>query len=610
MSFFNKMIFKTFLFFSLMFFSLSSVYAKTLTYYSNANFSQCGLQSAPICSDYASSINGNGRTYSVLSCYQTGGFLAVSLKETYVYQKSDGSTATEISTTSGNAGFVMTKECGANDQIVLDGCTATCVADPCAVKKGQRENISTQCGTLTCSKGVTSLVGSAFVCSEGVGSFSPSSPSGNAVKDSCAMVGITSESPPTLSEARAKTQDIGGSSVPMYCNYEYEYTGESGGQDSPTNAASLTFTGGATKMPADGICKDPTPLKGKLNGVDVCYPNTLPDSPCPVAGEVPNSNGVCVGPNDPTYPDPTKPTDPNKDPNQDNPNTCPKGQIKNISGVCVPYGDATECPTGQSRNNMGLCSPTPQPNNCPQGQTKNAQGVCANDPRGTGCADGSLPNALGVCANGAAACGIGQTRNAQGVCVSASSGSGCKDGTTPNAQGFCGDGSASCPVGKVRNAQGQCVVDTTDPSQKTSASLPTDCTNAPACDGDPILCAVYNQQWKNNCDAFRAPNENEKAQVMGAISDTNSQIEASENEYKNAVESIISGSGLLNNQVPTTTQCIADKQVTIINGLSVNVPFSVLCPYFSLLRSMLILVAYLFAARIVYAELTGGGIRV
>lgn len=246
----------------------------------------------------------------------------------------------------------------------------------------------------------------------------------------------------------------------------------------------------------------------------------------------------------------------------------------------------------------------------PNRSIKNAQGVCANDPRGTGCADGSLPNSLGVCANGTASCSVGQTRNAQGVCISASSGSGCKDGSTANSSGMCSDGSASCGSGKVRNAQGVCVTDTTDPSQKTSASLATDCVTAPACDGDPIQCAIYNAQWRNNCEATRSPNENEKAAVKGAIDDTNAQMDGLEADYKNSVDAIISGSGLLNNPVPTTSSCIPDKQIVIVNGLSVTVPYSLLCPYFSLMRSMLILVAYLFAARIVYAELTGGGIRV
>lgn len=605
---FNRLFLKVFLFLALACFGVSA-FATTYKYYRYGS-NQCTLDKEAVCSNALNNIkapySGNSSvSITQNSCTDDSSSVYLSYKYARV-NWIDGSLY-DIDNRNMGAGEVLNHVCSDGEKFELIGCTAQCVSDPCNSLKDTEESAIVSCGSASCPSGsVFQCSGGSCACSGGNKALFIAQPLPITSINGCSAV----LKPQTIvpNSGKVKLSAAGSSSTGGYCTATFTHQGVSTPQtDTPTNLLSLAFTG-ADYPDANGDCSDPAkPIKSTLNGQTVCYPNDGGGNGCPVEGEKPNSNGVCVGPDDPTYP---SDTDPNKDPKDAEPNTCPKGQIKNNSGVCVPYGDATECPTGQVRNNMGLCGADPNANKCPTGQVKNAQGVCANDPRGTGCNDNSLPNSNGICANGTAACGVGQTRNAQGVCASASSGTGCKDGSTANSSGICADGSASCPVGKVRNNSGACVADTTNPDNKTSASLATDCVTAPACDGDPIQCAIYNAQWRNNCEATRAPNENEKAAVRGAIDDTNAQMDAIENEYKQSVDSIISGSGLLNNPVPTTSSCIPDKQIVIVNGLSVTVPYSLLCPYFSLLRSMLILVAYLFAARIVYAELTGGGIRV
>lgn len=597
----KKILIKTFLILALGCFWSSSAFADTTyKYFDDANYkcyldiqAACGARLSKESASYATMTP--PRTVSLLSCSEI--YPQYKVRVSYA----NPTTGVISSTDSAVTAIVNTKykTCPAGETFKLEGCTATCVPDPCASLKDQEFSGASACGSFACNTGTLQN----GTCDGKVVLSGASS----TVTDTNKCIGTLVSN--DLTKAYYKKEDNGKSSGTAYCSATYKYIGASDTSEPTPLDLSLLSLYQAVPLPDDGVCPPSKPLQTTINGIDACIDNQLPDDDnCPVDGEKQNSNGVCVGPDDPTYPKDGE--DPNKDPNEDKPNTCPKGQIKNNSGVCVPYGDATNCPVGQVRSNLGTCITDPKANSCPSGQIKNLAGACVPNPKGTGCADGSTPNANGVCANGVGACPVGQTRNASGVCVTTSPSSGCKDGSTPNASGICSDGSGACPVGKIRNASGVCVSDPDDPDSSKSASLASDCQTAPECDGDPIQCAMYHHQWKSNCEAIRAPDENEKAQIRGAIEDTNSQIDGRENEYKDSINAIIADSGLLNNPVPTTAQCIPDKTINIMGGVSVTVPYSLLCPYFSLLRSMLIMVAYLFAARIIYAELTGGGIRV
>lgn len=594
----KNIVLKTFLFLALGCFWASSAFASlTFKWYQSADYLKCDLSYNPICNYTVSSWAPNSN-YTYSTCRENGTSVEIARKQKTSTWIDGVETITYVDSGYSYVGNAHTLVCPDNTKISLRGCTASCVADPCLDKRGQREAVSVECGTASCASGVTVAVGgSSFACSVGAATFTPKSPTGDAVKDSCEMIGISSSSPPTIGQGLAKVSDIGSSTVKMYCSYQYEYTGKSGGQDTPDPNASMALTGGASKMPEDGICKDPAPLHGTLNGVPVCYPNELPDSSCPIANEKPNSTGLCVPPTDPTYPKDTDPTKPD-------PKTgCDVGKIKNASGVCVPYADATKCKVGEIRSNTGICTVDPKATKCEQGQVKNALGSCSADPRGTGCNTG-LPDKLGICPDGSAACAVGKIRDSSGVCVAKDSqnpdGTGCKDGSKPNLQGVCADGSGACPVGKIRNNAGVCVTDTNDAN--TSGSASANCETAPECGGDPLQCASLEQIWRSGCEQTKAMSEisQEDADKMAsAAAAAKTEGETHQAAVDSQAEGFFSDFESKANSVSSSAECISDASFSVM-GKSLVVPFSQACPFFKFLRLLVLFSAYMLSARILF----------
>lgn len=600
----HRFIFSTFLFLALSCFAVTSVFADTTYNYFQDSNSQCYATINQACSARLASDSANyqklspPRSVSLTNCQVSPP--QYSIRVTY----KDPNYPQPFESDSGAFYIVNTlsKTCPSGTILKIEGCTATCEVDPCKSKQGQKESVSVQCGTASCSSGVTIAVGSsAFTCSAGVATFSPQSPTGNAVKDACAMVGITSEDLPTLADARAKTEDLGSSRVPMYCNYTYEYTGQSGGQDTPLNNASLTLSPFSGAIPPDeqGNCDNPEyPIKGIKDGQTVCYPQDDGNN-CPVQGEKQNSNGVCVGPDDPTYPKDTDPTKP--DPKVG----CDAGKIKNASGVCVPYADATKCGVGMIRSNTGVCIVDPKASQCLQGQVKNASGACVTDPKGTGCKNDALPDKLGVCPTGESACSTGKIRDASGACVGKNpnappDGTGCKDGSTPNAQGVCADGSGACSPGKVRSSSGACVLDTSDGN--TSGSSSSNCEVAPECGGDPLQCASLEQIWRSGCDQIKAMSEisQEDADKMAsAASAAKTEAESHQAAVDSQAEGFFSDFETKANAVSSSAECISDASFSVM-GKSLIVPFSQACPFFKFLRLLVLFSAYMLSARILF----------
>ena len=376
----HRFIFSTFLFLALCCFAVSSAFAATthVFYKDLTGTNQCALGYSGFCATAFSRVTRKYQYRYVQEGCDYFGYSDINVRysetppsygPTGLYY--DNATKSIDHVTSAQK---MTHTCNDGEKFELIGCTAQCVADPCNALKDQEFSGASACGSFSCNTGTLQngtcdgkvlLTGAA-----------------STVTDTNKCIGSLVSN--NLTNAFYKTTDNGKASGTAYCSATYKYTGISDTQaPDPLSLAALALYQ-AVPLPDDGICPADKPQPTNINGIDACIDNKLPDSPCPVQGEKPNSNGVCVSPDDPTYPD-DDPTDPTPE------TGCPAGQIKNNSGVCVPYADATKCPVGQVRDNLGTCSPDPKANSCPVGQVKNiTTGLCSNDPRGTGCAGGAL----------------------------------------------------------------------------------------------------------------------------------------------------------------------------------------------------------------------------
>lgn len=482
----------------------------------------------------------------------------------------------------------MTHTCNDGEKFELIGCTPQCVVDPCKPLKDQQFSGSSECGSWSCDSGV--LTGGS--CN---GKVVLSGGASSATKQQCTGTLVSSDT----SRGFYKTSDNGKSSGVAYCSATYKYTGTSASQnDVPLDLSALALSK-AVPMPDNGICPPDKPQPTTINGIASCIDNKLPDSECPIAGEKPNSTGLCVPPDDPTYPKDTDPTKP--DPKVG----CDVGKIKNASGVCVPYADATKCKVGEIRSNTGICTVDPKATKCEQGQVKNASGACVTDPKGTGCKNDALPDKLGVCPTGESACSTGQVRDASGACVGKNpnappDGTGCKDGSTPNAQGVCADGSGACSPGKVRSSSGACVLDTSEGN--TSGSSSSNCETAPECGGDPLQCASLEQIWRSGCDQIKAMSEisQEDADKMAsAASAAKTEGESHQAAVDSQAEGFFSDFETKANAVSNSAQCISDASFSVM-GKSLVVPFSQACPFFKFLRLLVLFSAYMLSARILF----------
>lgn len=596
MSAFHRFVFSTFLLLALGCFAASSAFASPHVYYKFGN-NQCSFNKTDACASALQALNTQfapyAITYTNLGC--TGYDPELSWRrQRYNYEAQN---YYDISEGVSGAGQGFTVEC--DGQLTLNAdCSTTCGDDPCKNLKDQEFSGLSVCGSFSCSDGGVIQGGS---CSRGKMLQSIGSPDQNLINDQC--IG-TFDRPNLTTRFYNKTDDEGKSSGSAYCSAFYKYNGLSATDTvADLNLAALSAAN-AVPLPASGVCPADKPLKSKIGDVDVCIDNKLPDSPCPVAGEKPNSNGVCVSPDDPTYPkdnDPTKP---------DPKTSCDAGEIRNNSGKCVPYADATKCEAGQVRDNLGLCSADPKANSCPQGTVKNkTTGACSADPRGTGCPNNQLPDKLGMCPDGSASCAVGKIRNASGACVGSDptkppEGTGCKDGSTPNSSGVCNDGSASCPVGKVRGSDGKCALDTTE--SNTTGTASSDCEVAPDCGGDPLQCATLEQIWRSSCEQTKAFSEisKEDAEKMSSAA-TASQAEY--DAHQAAVDA--QASGFFSefeskaSSVSSSGQCINDLSVPVM-GHSMTIPFSQACDFFRFLRILVLFSAYMLAARIIFGGLT------
>lgn len=185
-------------------------------------------------------------------------------------------------------------------------------------------------------------------------------------------------------------------------------------------------------------------------------------------------------------------------------------------------------------------------------------------------------------------------------------------GTCPTTDGGGGDNPTptTCPNNAPKNTDGTCPTSTTGggaggscTSTTCSANTTTECRTAPTCRGDAINCAILLQSWKNACLLIASPTSEQQADITKSMTETDTALSGIKSTYQASLDSAMSG---LPSNISTSSVCLADSSFTLL-GKSIPIPLSKLCPYFQTMRSMLLLLSYLFAARIIFGSIGGGG---
>lgn len=112
------------------------------------------------------------------------------------------------------------------------------------------------------------------------------------------------------------------------------------------------------------------------------------------------------------------------------------------------------------------------------------------------------------------------------------------------------------------------------------------------CDGDGLMCAMAKEQYKRNCELFvnKTP-ESDAYETAKGLDKEKPVMEPTD-------VTISSASFNTSNALGGGAGCIADKTVTVA-GKSVAIPFSMICQYLEHLGSVLMMVSFLMAIRIV-----------
>lgn len=226
------------------------------------------------------------------------------------------------------------------------------------------------------------------------------------------------------------------------------------------------------------------------------------------------------------------------------------------TGGCVSAGDAVVCD-----NNAG--SP-PAPDNGTPGQPASPDGQL----QGTG-PDGEPLPPLDVFGPGTIDGSAGGTQTTDG------------SDATPDDDGSGGDdGDGDCEGADCEDGGGE-------------YSGGATCQTAPLCSGDAVTCGVVHQAWLSRCEAEAArqmPTESELLAETGLSGYT--EVSVLPNEHRDILE-IFDDSGFIGSR-----SCPEDLRVDYFLG-DLTFPISQLCSLFQLLGTLVLIGAYIVAARIV-----------
>lgn len=245
-----------------------------------------------------------------------------------------------------------------------------------------------------------------------------------------------------------------------------------------------------------------------------------------------------------------------------------------LPGVSAP-GDDGGCPSGTVKGEV-------------QGAT-----VCVAD-SGSGSGDGGTGTGSGDGGTG----GTGGTGSGDGGTGGTGTG-GTGDGTGTGEGGTGGTGTGG--TGGGGGSSGPC-----DGSTQTCSAVSSDkCDTLPECSGDPIQCELLLQVWKSNCALMAPASSTDRSKVDAAIDASKDILDGAQEDSSNMLDNLFAGfqaSAFTN--AGSTAACVPDQSVNIL-GHSYVLPFSDLCPFFTLFRSLLLIFSYLFATRIIFSAFGG-----
>jgi hypothetical protein len=135
-----------------------------------------------------------------------------------------------------------------------------------------------------------------------------------------------------------------------------------------------------------------------------------------------------------------------------------------------------------------------------------------------------------------------------------------------------------------------------------TASTTDDCASPPPCDGDPFLCAILKQQHIDTCKLMAVPDATLTAQWDAKIAASNASLDVHQTAMDTQVNTLLgqfqsatSGSG------GGGGQCLPDIPISV-RGYTVTMEFAKACETISFVRLIMLAIAYLAAARIVFKE--------
>lgn len=263
------------------------------------------------------------------------------------------------------------------------------------------------------------------------------------------------------------------------------------------------------------------------------------------------------------------------------PQPCGHGQFPGtvtIGGVekaiCVDGGSGGPCPYGGVRNAVGQCTypngpPTPADSN---GSTSGTTGGTTSGTTSGG-SSGSSGSSSGTTTGGSSGSSSGGTSGTTSGDTSGTTG-GSTSGTTTGGT----SGTSSGGTSGTGETPSFCSENPNSPICKEhTASGGSECDSAPSCDGDPIMCAQLQQAWLDRCALF---------QKRGEPATDHTELE--KKDIPLSFNPMLVGSG--------SSSCPAD--IPLPHGASFS--FAPLCQYASALRPIIILLAWLSAASIIF----------
>lgn len=490
----------------------------------------------------------------------------------------------------GNNGLAATrhKTCSSTEEFQLNGCTATCVTkppEPCLAKKDQFKTLSVQCGTFNCPANSHTVLNGLIVCDKKGGYFTPSIPANSASYQGCAL---QAQAVPEFSvnDATGLNSEVGGQTQAGFCSVEYKYTGTSGSAtDTPTMTNGTGFNVSYLPAGEGGQC-DTGYKPGTKDGFNICVPDTGSTSAC-AKGEIRNNSGVCV---------PFAQAGLNPDGTKTNPDGSKTKE--NADGSTTTTSHKTT-----SNSNGTTTETTTKETTKPDGtKTKKTESITKN-PDGTTTKKTSnettLPNGKKLTSESETTTNDSDngTNKKNDSTTSTSS-----SGTNPDGSSFDNKANDSSSTQNPDGTSSTGGDGGSCPNGGCSATTSGKCDTPPVCSGDPLVCASINQQWISTCkqtEALTTITTDQKTASDAAIAESNSAYAASKSSASSAASGILGGFSSSVESGSKSGTCIVDATLPVM-GKSLKIPFSQACAFFKFLRMLVIFMSYLAAMRIVY----------